>query len=77
VVAGGRAVGDAGRGTWRGAELKASRGAGDLGKARPRAAHSADAEAARCRCVGGAALARARHGIGWPEIVLLHPCLNA
>jgi hypothetical protein len=47
VVAGGRAVGDAGRGTWRGVELKASRGADGLVKARPRAARGADAEAAR------------------------------
>jgi hypothetical protein len=35
VVVAVRAGGDSGRGTWRVAELKASRGAGDLGKARP------------------------------------------
>jgi hypothetical protein len=32
-----RAVGDAGHDTWHGVEFKASRGAGGLGKARPRA----------------------------------------
>jgi hypothetical protein len=41
VVAGVCTVGDAGRGTWRGAELKASRGAGGMGKVRPRAARGA------------------------------------
>jgi hypothetical protein len=38
VVAGVRAVDDAGHDTWRGGEFKKSRGTGDLGKALPRAA---------------------------------------
>jgi hypothetical protein len=42
-----RVGGDPGRGTWRGAELKAPRGVDGLGKARPWVAHGADAEATR------------------------------
>jgi hypothetical protein len=47
AVSGVHAGGDLGRGTWRGAELKAPRGADGLGKAWPRVARGADAEATR------------------------------
>jgi hypothetical protein len=54
--------GDSGRGTWWGAEVKASRGVGGLGKAQPRTARSTDAETAGCRRrdSAGAAPVRAR-----------------
>jgi hypothetical protein len=51
---GGQTTDECGSGTWRGAELQASRGAGGPGKARPRAARGTVAEVAR----RGAAQAR-------------------
>jgi hypothetical protein len=77
VVAGVCAVGDTGHGTWRGAELKASRGAGGLGKARPRAARGGNVEAAGCGRAGGAARTTSRRGHSRLENVSQYLCSNA
>jgi hypothetical protein len=66
AVSGVRAGGDPGRGTWRGAELKAPRGADGLEKARPRVARGADGlEKARPRVARGADVEATRQAGAW------------